>query len=257
MHFKFFANFDPMKWFIKSNNQAEAEFSWASLAQTSGIYFLAKFFSAVFHPLLMLTYQMLMLLTVNPYLFGLNSATDPDGIKLMMVVFTQSFLLPGAAVMMMKFLGLVGSLEMPERNERIGPFIATGIFYLWLFQNANNSSVFHTSFAACALGGLVGMSLAFMINIFWKISIHALGMGGWCGAVYLTMRYFSYGTFPCRLPFLGDVVVSMNLILMLSLLTAGIVATSRLILKAHTYGQLVAGFTLGFATQIFALRILT
>jgi hypothetical protein len=246
-----------MKWFIKSNTTTKASFSWASFSHTKGVYWSAKFFSAIFHPLLMLTYQMLMLLTVNPYLFGLNKVSDPDGIKLLLVVFAQSFLLPGAAVMMMKLLGLVGSLEMPERNERIGPFIATGIFYLWLFQNANNSSVFHTSFAACALGGLVGMFLAFVINIFWKISIHALGMGGWCGAVYLTMRYFSYGTFPCRLPFLGDVVVSMNLVLMLSIFIAGIVASSRLILKAHTYGQLLGGFALGFITQIVALRILT
>ena len=94
--------------------------------------FSAKVVSVVFHPLIIVTYSLVLLLVVNPYLFGVNHISE--GGKILISVFGTTFLLPAVGVGMMKALGLISSLHMPDKQERIGPFILTGIFYLWIFR---------------------------------------------------------------------------------------------------------------------------
>ena len=93
--------------------------------------YLAYFFSIIFHPLLVLTYMLIILLLVNPYLFGVNSITYSK--PLVLLVFLSTFFIPFVAISMMNALGMISSLEMKDRNERIIPYIITGIFYLWIF----------------------------------------------------------------------------------------------------------------------------
>ena len=54
---------------------------------------------------------------------------------------------------MMKALGLIDSLEMKTRTERIGPYIITGILYMWLFQNMLNNPLIPMAFKIFALRG--------------------------------------------------------------------------------------------------------
>ena len=81
--------------------------------------YLAYFFSIIFHPLLVLTYMLIILLLVNPYMFGVNSIASST--PLILMIFLSTFFIPVVAVVMMKFLGLISSFEMRDRHERIGP----------------------------------------------------------------------------------------------------------------------------------------
>jgi hypothetical protein len=216
----------------------------------------AQVISVIFHPLLMLQYMLVMLLLVNPYLFRINDIRNPESVKLLLAVFFTSFLLPALAIFLMQRLEIIKTLEMRDRQERIGPFIASGIFYLWLCVTAHRSSEIPTAFTICVWGTTIGLFTAFIINLFFKISLHALGVGGFVGAVIVTMKWFSYGVFPIWLPFYGAASMSINLVLMLALLIAGLVATARLILEAHEPKELIAGFALGIVAQGVASLIL-
>jgi len=213
----------------------------------------AQFFSIICHPLLMMTYMLVILLLVNPYLFGVHNIKDSH--LLIVIVFMSTFVIPLFAVFMMKFLGFVESLEMPTREERIGPYIATGVFYLWMFINLYYNPSIPLAYKSFVLGATIGLFLAFFINIFSKISMHAVGMGGLVAMIVITMLLFSYGTFNVDL-LSSTYVVSMNTVLMLGLLLTGIVCTSRLVLNAHDMQDLYGGFIVGFGAQFVALKFL-
>lgn len=218
---------------------------------------LAKIISVLFHPLLVLTYMLVLFLLVNPYVFGINNIQEPFGMQLVLRVFLSSFFIPMVAVLMLRFTGLVQSLEMPERQERIIPYIVTGIFYLWLFRNLVDNTTIPRLFSSFALGTTISLFLAFFINLFSKISAHAVGMGGIIGMIVLLMNYFpDYNV--VQLPLSGgDVLeVSTTIILMLALLLAGLVGSSRLSLKAHEPLDLYGGYFVGFVGQMIALRFI-
>ena len=212
----------------------------------------AQILSVICHPLLMLTYMLGLLLIVNPYLFGINNASE--GKLLMLRVFITSFILPAFAIFLMYRLKLISSLTMSDKQQRIGPFIATGVFYLWVFISVFKDSNMPTAFLIAALGTTIGLFACFLINLFFKISLHATGAGGFVGMVLITMWLYSYGAFAIWLPFLGVCFVSINAVLLVSIVLAGAVGTARLVLGAHTSKELYAGFLLGLVSQYIALQ---
>ena len=216
----------------------------------------AKVISVFFHPLMMLTYMLILLLLVNPYLFGVSSIGDPQSKELILRVFFSTFFIPVIAVAMMRFLGFVQSMELPEKEQRIGPYIITSIFYLWLFRNFLGNSVIPTAYTSFVLGATISLFIAFFINIFSKISAHTVGMGGLVGMVVITMLLFSYGAFEVTLPVIGTVYLQMISVLIAVIILAGLVGTARLLLEAHEPLDLYGGYLVGFASQLIALRFL-
>ena len=215
--------------------------------------FLAYFFSIVFHPLLMLTYMLTILLIVNPYLFGPTITQRSD--VLVLVVFLSTFLIPAFAVFLMSALGLISSIELKDRQERIGPYIITGVFYLWVFRNLLDNPDMPLAFKIFTLGATIGLFLAFFVNLFSKVSMHATGMGVLLGMVVITMLKFSYENFTLQLG--GNTFqMSIHTILLLVIILCGIVGTARLFLGAHDPKDLYGGFVIGFGTQFLALTIL-
>ena len=143
----------------------------------------------------------------------------------------------------MKMLGLVSTWTLEDKQERIGPYILTGIFYLWIFVNLQHNPDVPTSYKSFILGATIGLFMGFFINIFSKISLHTLGMGGMIAVIGIVM-----GIYNTR--------VNMTVILMLTILAAGIVGTSRMILKAHEPADVWGGYAVGFFAQLVALRFI-
>ena len=213
---------------------------------------IARILSYLGHPLLVLTYILLILLAVNPFAFGVRSIADRNAVLLLISVFSTSFLLPGFGVALMKPLGLIQSLEMPDKMERIGPYIISGVFYLWLFKNLSSAgNQYPALFSTCVLGATIGLFMAFMINIFTKISAHATGMGGMIAM--LLLMAFNWGSSPLYLSVPGgSLLLSVTAILAVGMLFAGAVGVARLALGAHTPIDLYRGYAVGFASVIIA-----
>ena len=214
----------------------------------------AKFISYLFHPLIVMSYGLMMLLIINPYMFGYR--TPMGGDKLLLVVFMSSFVLPAFAAVMMKFTGLIPSLEMTkDRMDRVGPLIVTSVFYLWLARNFYEHPSIPPIFSSYVLGATISLLLAFFINLFKKLSLHAVGMGGWLMLTVFLFKYFDFDSFSVN--FAGNTYnVGLNYWLFLVLILSGIVGTSRLALKAHQLDEVSIGFIVGMLGQIVAFRIL-
>jgi len=218
--------------------------------------FIARGISLLFHPLLILTYILVLLMVLNPYLFGISSISELNGRILLLRVFISTFFIPGFAVMMLIFLGLSSSIELPKREDRYGPYIITGIFYLWLFRNFLDNPTIPDVYTSFVLGAVIGLFLAFLINIFSKISAHAVGMGGLVGMVLLLLLQSDYQTFEIILPWIGTAQVSLMILFLAALFLSGLVGTARLLLEAHDPMDLYGGYLIGFTSQLIAARFI-
>lgn len=208
---------------------------------------LARLISFLGHPLLVLTYALLLFIAVNPYAFGARSLSDTRAVLLLASVFSTTFLIPGFGVALMKPLGLIRSLEMRDKQERIGPYIITGVFYLWLFKNLVSGGQAPMLYTECVLGAAIGLFFAFFINIFTKISAHATGMGGLVAMTWLAARAWTGAPLS-----LGTLDLSLNAALALVAAAAGLVGTARLALGAHTPADLWRGYAAGALAVLLA-----
>jgi membrane-associated phospholipid phosphatase len=156
----------------------------------------------------------------------------------------------------MKALGLISGLNMPDKKERIGPLIITGLFYMWLYVNVRNNDNIPAALSFFILGMTIAVFLALIINSFNKISLHTIGAGGFLmGMIFITFRW-TYGYLDISLPFMGiEWRWSDRLVLALVFILVGAVGTSRLYLKAHLQNEIYGGYLVGILSQMIAYRI--
>lgn len=210
---------------------------------------LAHVLSIVGHPLLMLTYALLLLLALDPYSFSVRSVTDKPAVLLLISVFSTTFLLPGLGVMLMKLLGFVKSLELYDQQERTGPYILTGVFYLWLYKNLASGGHTPELYVKFVLGATISLFFAFFVNIFTKISVHAAGMGG----LVTMLLLIKDGDVALNLPLFGSVLqLSLIALLAIAVIFAGLVGAARLALGAHAPPDLYRGYAAGFVSVMLA-----
>ncbi len=214
----------------------------------------AKIISVFTHPLFAPTYVLFLLLCINPYLFGVSNWSDE--VVLIWHVLFMTALLPLLVVVMMKQLNMVSSVHLHKREERIGPYVATGIFYLWLFVNLKNSSAIPLPYVVFILGVVIALFADFFFNNFTKVSAHGTGMGGVLAFVSLCMTAWGYEFFWVDLGALGVYEMRMSRIFLSLLLVAGLVGSARLLLEAHTPKQIFLGFLIGVLAQYMAYLIL-
>lgn len=204
----------------------------------------AKVISILFHPLLFPTYGSLFVLAVNPNLYGYFG--EKVHILWLIIVFILTALFPSVWLIMMKRLEMISNLQLDTANERIIPYIATATFYLmatWMFKPSvtmkmpSNQLIFYM-----LMGGTVAIFVSFFINIFSKISLHAVGGGSLIGLSLVMVRFSTY---------------DLRYVLLALILVAGLIGTARLILEKHTPMQIFSGYLVGFTGQFVAFSIIS
>jgi len=134
--------------------------------------------SYILHPLLVPTYIIAFLLNMNVFL----AFMIPFNVRLMIIgmLFTITFAMPAMVIYMMQRRGIISSLQMEIRSERFYPLLLTAIFW-GLGYNLISRTGLPTVYYQYLLGGVAAIVIAMIINYFWKISLHMLGMGGLTG----------------------------------------------------------------------------
>ncbi|MCD4664520.1 MAG: hypothetical protein K8R68_04550 [Bacteroidales bacterium] len=193
---------------------------------------IAKIISVLFHPLLIPSYTFLILFNLNSYI----SLIIPYSAKMLMIsmVFITTCLFPLLFVFMMKRRGIVKTLQMNTREERVYPFSVTAIFYFLayhLLKQLQISDVYYIFL----LGSALLVIIALLINFYWKISIHMISMGGMLGAfIGISFR----------------LEIELITIIALSVLISGAVGFARLRLSSHEPIQIYTGFLSGVLVML-------
>jgi hypothetical protein len=193
---------------------------------------MAHFFSILFHPLLISTYVLAFLIYIHPSVFeGVDNHTA-NLRMLSVVLFTLFF--PGLSLFLAWRLKLVNSLSLETRNDRLVGFIVTMFFYFWTSYVFRNLPDTPQAVAHFVLGTFLAVCAAWMCTIFYKISLHAVAMGG---LVSFSLLFSQID------PFTSGLYIAVPVMI------AGIVCSSRLIMGAHNRFEMVSGFVIGFLAQ--------
>ncbi len=190
--------------------------------------------SFLFHPLFIPLYGMLFLIKLQPQLFA---AFDEWGkLKYLLQTFVNCTFLPLVSVLLLRKLNFIDSVFLRTQKDRIAPYVISMIFYFWNWYVFKNNFAI-TEVVSFSLAVFIASVIGFLFNIYYKISMHALAMGVFCGFVGLLA-----------------VSQSTNLTTPLSIVIviAGGVCTSRLMVSDHRPQEVYLGFLYGVAAQVMA-----
>ena len=194
---------------------------------------IAKIISYIFHPLLIPTYVLLVMIQLNPYYFYTFEAK-----KAIAIVAYSTFFFPAIALLLMKKLDFVDSLELPDKQQRIIPMIIAIVCFVWTFLSVKKTG-FPQAYTWFLLGATISLFIAFFINVFHKLSLHITAMSG--GLMAIMMMFF-YAQLDANYYFIAAIIA------------IGAVASSRLYLNAHTAKEINTGFIVGLIGQIIAVN---
>ena len=199
---------------------------------------LANIISYVFHPVFMPTMMTLLLYKLSPQSFaGFNVADfSKQPFPIIAPVILNTLFFPIVAILLLKGVGFAKSIKLEDQKERIIPLILTMIFYFWAYWSMKNVNA-PFLLRVLLLGSFWNIIALFMINIFFKVSMHTAAAGGSIAMMVVLMLQSP---------------VNMALPLFITILIAGIIGTARLILDAHSRGQVWLGYIVGFFVQMGA-----
>lgn len=195
----------------------------------------AHLISFVFHPLFISAYVMAFVIFAHPYAFA-SFDHRTKVMRLLSVVLCNTFL-PLFAVFLLWRLQLIKSPLLRNEKERIIPYLIAMIFYWWtwiVFKNLADTPALAIHFL---LGAFLAVCGAWICNIYFKVSMHAIAMGG-------ALMFF------CLFGFHDD--YGSGLFIAVALLLTGFVCTSRLLLSAHSGFQVWSGLFVGLLAQYVA-----
>lgn len=140
------------------------------------IKLLANFFSYLFHPIFIPLYVTWMLAFIHPnYFVGFSTMGK---YKILLLVAINAFAFPLITVLLLKGLGFINSIFLRTQKDRIIPYIASMTFFFWTQYVLREQNFVPRILVAFMFGVFISSSAALIANIYHKISMHAIGMGG-------------------------------------------------------------------------------
>lgn len=200
--------------------------------------FFAHLFSYIFHPLFIPFYVCWFLEFIHPsYFSGFSEAGKK---RVLLMVSLNAIAFPAITVLLLKGLGFIDSFFLRTQRDRIIPYIASMTFFFWAQYALREQPEIPRILVAFMFGVFISSAAALMANIYFKISMHAMGMGGLVGICFVIMQQNT---------------MLMTWPLSAALLIAGLVCTSRFIVSDHTPNDIYSGFLIGFICQLIGASI--
>ena len=190
--------------------------------------------SWVLHPVLLIIWVAAYLLFLDPHVF-LGLDVSQKNLVLLRVIATSVFL-PLMTVLLLKGLGFIDSIRLTTQKERIIPYVACITFFFWSYYVSKKLGD-PFELRAFLLALFLTASVALLLNNYFKISMHGLGLGG-ANALLVCML------------FAGN--MQDGFVLAVTFLLTGLAATARIKSGNHHPFEVYAGFIAGFLIQVFA-----
>lgn len=153
-----------------------------------------------------------------------------QSVRVLLVALIFGFILPIILFLYLRKRGNIGDVDATIKEERTFPFLIAVLFYFGgflalIFFNAHIISI---ALWFCYISNTI---LTVVINRYWKISAHAMGVAGPMAAVLFVNINFA---------------LALGFILLM-------IGWSRVKLKCHTVPQVLAGALLGFISTYFQI----
>ncbi len=154
-------------------------------------------------------------------------------------IFILTVIIPIITFLILRNIGYVNSIQLPTIQERKYPlYINLALLFMVVYKVIPNNYIIELYFFFV---GLIAATLATLILLLFKIksSMHLLGMGSLFMFLINLSIHFE---------------INITLALSLCIFAIGLVATSRLYLKAHTKAEIFIGFCIGLISQLLTVK---
>lgn len=188
-----------------------------------------KFISYIFHPVFIPFFGSCLYFYIFPH-----NESDYQVQLILSYLFLGTVVIPILFLWLLKHFKLIQTFQIPSVRERRLPllfFLLVSFLATKLLSNYRILPDLTIMFIGITFVSLIAYVL---ISFRFKISLHAISIGGVIGVILSLSRLYN-----------------MNLILIISTLfvLAGIILTARLCLKAHTNTEVYLGFFTGILLQ--------
>ncbi|MBR1388519.1 MAG: hypothetical protein IJ569_02740 [Prevotella sp.] len=206
------------------------------MTRERGIILTARIMSLVFTPFY-LPVLGLTLLFVFSYM-----SLMPWGYKLQVltIVYLLTVVLPTLLIHLYRRYQGWSLIQLGSKERRMVPYVISILCY---FACINLMDSFHIPhFMSNIVGAALFIQIVCaLINVWWKVSTHTAAIGGVAGALFVFGEFFGFNP-----------VWWLCLVFIL----AGVLGTSRMILRQHSLLQVVAGFFVGVVCSIAGVILL-
>jgi hypothetical protein len=196
----------------------------------------ARVLTILFHPLVMPTIGLLMILNSGTYLALLDPAAKR---AVLFVMALGTLLFPLMMIPVLYYRNLISSLQDASREERFLPYLIILILYVITFVYFVRLPLSHF-IHGYVLSVSILLFLMLLLTFRFRICGHTAAVGGIVGLIFaLILQY--------ETPLYGFLIAS--------ILVAGLVGTARLILGAQRPVEVYSGFLLGFGVVLTTLLV--
>lgn len=161
-------------------------------------------------------------------------------IQVLLMVYVFTIMLPTLLIHVYRRYQGWNLIELGHREKRMIPYVLSIISYFTCVYVMERLHMPHFM-GSIIVAALAVQIVCALINVWWKISTHTAAIGGVAGSLFA----FSY--------YLGFNPVWW---LCLVIIVAGMVGSSRMILRQHSLSQVVGGFAVGFICATLAILFL-
>ena len=163
----------------------------------------------------------------------------PWGYKLQVLtmVYLFTILLPSVLIHLYRRYRGWTLIELGHKERRAVPYVISILCYFFCIYLMDLLHIPHFM-GTILYAALFIQVVCALINVWWKISTHTAAIGGVAGALFVFGEFFGFN------PVWWLCVV---------LILAGILGTSRMILRQHSLLQVIVGFVVGIVCSVVGL----
>ena len=218
---------------LNDQRNLDVKNSPASVTVSASIF--SGFFSYLFHPVFIPVYASLFLIYIHPSAFA--GFSEQEKKQTVLIILLNLAFFPLISVLLLRAVGFIDSVYLRSQKDRIIPYIASGIFYFWTYTVFRQQPQYPLLLTSFVLGIFLASSAALIANIYLKISMHAIAMGGWLGFFLIISN---------------TQTMLMTWPIAVVLLLTGLVSSARLLTNSHKPNEVYAGILVGIVTQVVA-----
>lgn len=158
-------------------------------------------------------------------------------LQVLILAYFFTILLPTVLIHLYRHYQGWNLIESGHRERRMIPYIVSILCYFTCIYVMEQLHMPHFM-GSIVIAALVVQIVCALINVWWKISTHTAAIGGVGGALFAFAEYLNFNPvwWLCLIFFI-----------------AGLVGTSRMLLRQHSLSQVVAGFWVGFFCAAVAI----
>ena len=161
-------------------------------------------------------------------------------LQVLTMVYLFTILMPTVMIPLYRRYQGWNLIELGHRERRMVPYVISILCYFTCVYLMSRLHMPHFM-GAIVVAALLVQIVCALVNVWWKISTHTAAIGGVAGALFAFAEYLGFNPVWW---------------LCLVFIVAGMVGTSRMILRQHSLAQVVSGFWVGFLCAAVAILFL-